>query len=176
MDLEVVGHRVVLARDDEASALNASEQHLLAIGDVSVDRYDVRLLLPSASLEDAPSKTNSPEALCNAEEELLDAERYRDLEMDEEKTKGEDSMREDETRGGCFRPAFAVPEDVQRSLPLSERQHQVQLSIQMVTEQCIVAVDSENSSICGCGRGSGRSGLESATRPRFEVRFSVRRS
>ena len=176
MDLEVVGHRVILTRDNKASENNASEKHLLTIGDVSVDRYDVRLLLTSASLEDTPSKGDFSEASCNVEEELLDAERYRDLEEDAEKTTGEDSMREDGPYDGCFRPSFAIPEDVQSSVPLSERQHQVQLSIRAATEQCIVAVDSENGSVCGGRRGPSRSGPQSATGTRLEVLFSVRRS
>lgn len=75
------GRSCTLFRDDAAAALFNTDQHLQAwpcSETVTVDRYDVRLLLNDASTLGAAGKHNVG-TVHSTEEEEAEFERYRDL-------------------------------------------------------------------------------------------------
>lgn len=75
------GRSCAIFRDDAAAALFNTGQHLqswLGSGNVTVDRYDVRLLLHDAGQLGTTGK-HTASASETAEEEEIEIERYRDL-------------------------------------------------------------------------------------------------
>jgi hypothetical protein len=83
----VLGIPAIVFRDDDAAAHIDSEEHLLPwFGDKTllVDRYDGRLLLDDLDTHTRSQSGPRRAARDDVDEELLDEERYRDLDYDRE--------------------------------------------------------------------------------------------
>lgn len=76
MDLEVVGRHALLFDDDATAAFTNSSDALVEWNGLSIDRYDVRHLLPSPPPPRKPRRQYTEDASLGSE---IDHERYLDL-------------------------------------------------------------------------------------------------
>lgn len=80
MDLEVVGRHALLFDDDAMSAFVDSSEALVEWNSLSIDRYDVRHLLPGPLPPRLKRRAgHHPDAVSSSLEADLDYERYLDL-------------------------------------------------------------------------------------------------
>ncbi|KAF3453420.1 hypothetical protein FNV43_RR03860 [Rhamnella rubrinervis] len=153
MDLEVVGRHAMLFDDDAMAAFVNTRDALVDWNSLSIDRYDVRHLLPNPPppLKRRYNRTrsSSPPFLPDGSlEQDLDHERYLDLPpaSDEQvqdvnavmmDTTGyhavvfsygnpdESTEQKDNDAESIFHPPFPVPESLTRNLPPTEKVHQI---------------------------------------------------
>lgn len=76
MDLEVVGRHALLFDDDATAAFINSSDALVEWNSLSIDRYDVRHLLPAPPPPRKPRRQHTDDASLELE---IDHERYLDL-------------------------------------------------------------------------------------------------
>ncbi|KAG6685820.1 hypothetical protein I3842_12G130700 [Carya illinoinensis] len=148
MDLEVVGRHALLFDDDATAAFTNSSDALVEWNGLSIDRYDVRHLLPSPPPPRKPRRQYTEDASLGSE---IDHERYLDLpppgddeqELDLQEGpkpvdaggyravafsygKSNESIEENNNDADSgFRPPFQVPESLLQNLPPTEKLHQI---------------------------------------------------
>ncbi|KAJ7963776.1 splicing factor, suppressor of white-apricot-like [Quillaja saponaria] len=149
MDLEVVGRHALLFDDDASAAFVNSAEALVEWNSLSIDRYDVRHLLPGPP---PPRLKRRPIHHTDASSSLeadLDHERYLDLPSSSSDEQEQDNNLDSETVGGyravafsygnsdgsieqknndgetVFSPSFPVPESLLQNLPPNEKVHQI---------------------------------------------------